>query len=84
MAPPSPAGLFFWSDHALAVAKDVNALAASINPVPMQILSFQHIWRAGVGGFRMPNVGVRKQTGRAWRLCVRVAGFRPVANRTFR
>ena len=32
----------------------------------------------------MPNVGVRKQTGRAWRLCVRVAGFRPVANRTFR
>jgi hypothetical protein len=33
----SAKSISFW------VAEDVNALAASINPVPMQILSFQHI-----------------------------------------
>jgi hypothetical protein len=38
--PPAPPPL---GGTLLVVAEDANALAASVNPVPMQILSFQHI-----------------------------------------
>ena len=64
-----------------AMAEDVNAMAASIKPKSVQMRFFRHYMPPRVrSGLSEAEYGLRKRTGRNWRMC---AGhrFRLVFNR---
>jgi hypothetical protein len=49
-------------------------MAASIKPKSMQMLPFYHHMAPDRSGLSEAEYGLRKWTGRNWRICVRVTG----------